>query len=248
MPKAKTFKPTTGHSASTSSSHSLSKTGKTSTSSSCAVVLDLDPWRFSEHLLPPRGIPSDIVVGVIGKAGSGKDTVADHLVRDLGFTKMALADPIRRIVETVFFVDFSAYNTDREMRDRPLPDYPNWTVRKLQQIIGTEFFRVNVDEDVWIKNLCVRISKCRTPVVVADVRFPNERDKLKDMLRKIGRKMVFVKLTRPGCEGKVGVANHASEAYDLPGDIQVVNGEAIPQLEAEVDKALQKWLGKRRRY
>lgn len=195
---------------------------------------------------PPK-LPPDIVVGVIGKAGSGKDTVADHLVRDHGFTKMALADPIRKIVETVFFVDFSTYNTDRGMRDRPLPDYPTWTVRKLQQIIGTEFFREHVDEDVWIKNLCARVSRCQYPVVVADIRFPNERDKLKAMLRAAGRHMVFVKLTRPGYDGSVGVSGHASEAHDLPGDIEIANDETVAELETAVDKALTKWSKKRRR-
>jgi len=46
-----------------------------------------------------------MIIGVAGNAGSGKDTVADHLVKHHGFVKVALADPLKRICREVF--DFS---------------------------------------------------------------------------------------------------------------------------------------------
>lgn len=42
------------------------------------------------------------ILGVAGQAGSGKDTVADKLCTDRGFTKVALADPIKRFGKRVF--------------------------------------------------------------------------------------------------------------------------------------------------
>jgi len=42
------------------------------------------------------------IVGVTGQAGSGKDTVADHLVNNHGYVKIALADPIKRFGREVF--------------------------------------------------------------------------------------------------------------------------------------------------
>lgn len=42
------------------------------------------------------------IVGVSGQAGSGKDTVADYLVEKYGFTKIALADPIKHFGYHVF--------------------------------------------------------------------------------------------------------------------------------------------------
>ena len=42
------------------------------------------------------------IVGVSGSAGSGKDTAADRLVSKWGFTKVALADPIKRYGMRVF--------------------------------------------------------------------------------------------------------------------------------------------------
>lgn len=42
------------------------------------------------------------IVGVSGNIGSGKDTVADYLVAKHGFTKIALADPIKHLGYHVF--------------------------------------------------------------------------------------------------------------------------------------------------
>ena len=42
------------------------------------------------------------IVGVTGQAGSGKDTVADRLVEEHGYMKIALADPLKRFGHVVF--------------------------------------------------------------------------------------------------------------------------------------------------
>ena len=42
------------------------------------------------------------LVGISGQAHSGKDLVADKLVKSYGFTKMALADPFKRFGSRVF--------------------------------------------------------------------------------------------------------------------------------------------------
>lgn len=45
------------------------------------------------------------IVGVTGQAGSGKDEIANHLVKKHGFQKLALADPIKRLGLNVFEFD-----------------------------------------------------------------------------------------------------------------------------------------------
>ena len=42
------------------------------------------------------------IIGVSGQAGSGKDTVADHVIKHHKFTRVALADPIKRFGYHVF--------------------------------------------------------------------------------------------------------------------------------------------------
>lgn len=43
-----------------------------------------------------------LIIGVCGKAGSGKDTIADILVKDLGFVKVAFADPLKRVCKDIY--------------------------------------------------------------------------------------------------------------------------------------------------
>jgi hypothetical protein len=43
-----------------------------------------------------------MIIGLCGQAGSGKDAVADAMVRNHGFVKVALADPLKRICREVY--------------------------------------------------------------------------------------------------------------------------------------------------
>lgn len=42
------------------------------------------------------------IIGVSGQANSGKDTIAEHLINEHGFVRVALADPIKRFGHHVF--------------------------------------------------------------------------------------------------------------------------------------------------
>lgn len=66
-----------------------------------------------------------IVLGVAGEAGSGKDTVCDHLVTKHGFVKVSLAAPLKKIVASVFpaFPDDHLYGAS-PLRSEPCAAYP----------------------------------------------------------------------------------------------------------------------------
>lgn len=65
-----------------------------------------------------------LVVGIAGEAGSGKDTVCDHLVAEHGFQKVSLATPLKQIVGKVFpkFTEESLYGPSH-LRNQTHPDY-----------------------------------------------------------------------------------------------------------------------------
>lgn len=61
-----------------------------------------------------------MIVGILGKAGSGKDTVSDILVKNHNFCKIAFADPIKRFLMDTF--DFSEEQLWGPSEKRSEPD------------------------------------------------------------------------------------------------------------------------------
>ena len=65
-----------------------------------------------------------MIVGISGSAGAGKDAAADFLVRDFGFARVALADPLKRFIKDVFDFEDDALWGPSEARSRPDLRYP----------------------------------------------------------------------------------------------------------------------------
>jgi len=65
-----------------------------------------------------------MIIALSGLSGTGKDTAADILVRNHGFVKVSLADPIKRICRDVFdFTDDQLWGPS-ESRNAPDKRYP----------------------------------------------------------------------------------------------------------------------------
>lgn len=108
------------------------------------------------------------LIGLSGKAGVGKDYIAEHYLRPAGYLPVSLADHFKLTIvgrglatyEEVFFTK---------------PPH----VRKLLQEEGTERGRDTWGVDVWCHTLGATMRRQAerwglTKFVVADVRFPNE--------------------------------------------------------------------------
>lgn len=139
-----------------------------------------------------------IVVGLSGYAGAGKDSVADILVSDYGFTKMAFAAPLKAMlrrldpiighelyagccnecsdipeVTEVRMSDAAKFGfDDQSLKHSPWAD----EVRNLWQTFGTEVFREE-DEDFWVNMAAGALGESPADrVVFTDVRFENEAE------------------------------------------------------------------------
>lgn len=175
-----------------------------------------------------------MIIGVCGKAGSGKDTIANHLVKSYSFQRIALADPVREVVKHAFGLDEFTV-CDRVEREKPLEYWDNYSVRQLLQFVATELFRDKFDKDIWVKTLWSNISKdLNKDYVISDVRFPNETN----FLRNQNINFKLIKVVRDGCDGNVGISGHESEKYDLDSDCIMYNNTTIDDLNNRLDKML----------
>lgn len=101
-------------------------------------------------------MPLDVQnIGIIGKLGSGKTSLANYLAKEFLYRRISFADPMKQMAKEFFNVE----------KGDPL-------YRELMQKLGTDWFR-SVDEDVWVKHLLGR-TKGQKRLVIDDVRFPNE--------------------------------------------------------------------------
>jgi len=176
-----------------------------------------------------------MLIGICGKAGAGKDTIGNYLVEKHGFEKIALADPIKRLVKDIFVLDdHTVY--DRVAREQPLEQWGGRSVRTLLQIIGTELFRKNIDESIWVRSLWYRVAANKEKnYVVTDVRFPNELEFLRENAKE---EFLSIKVIREGYNGKVGIVGHESEKYNLDTDLVIENSDTIEALHKKVEKLI----------
>lgn len=117
-----------------------------------------------------------MIIGLSGKIGSGKDTLADFLVYYYGYRKCAFAGKLKEIVACITCTTIEEQYT-RKGKNTFLPQFQK-TIGQLQQYIGSELFRNQLHQDVWVLALLGSI-KPNENVVISDVRFPNEADAIK---------------------------------------------------------------------
>lgn len=115
----------------------------------------------------------NIIIGLSGKIGSGKDTVAFIIQKHFGgtfiFEKGSFA---KRLKQTVALIT----NTTLEMNEEGknfIPDNMNFSLGQLQQIIG-ENFRKNIDENIWVNCCLGKREKESNIKIITDVRYGNE--------------------------------------------------------------------------
>lgn len=202
----------------------------------------LDEWlTLDMHPCPPEAArPNHRLVGMVGFAGAGKDTVADILTDD-GWTRIAFADVLREalyrldpLIPCGSQVHRLSYLVDRMGWDRVKREMGE--PRPLLQRLGTEAGRDLLGENVWVDAGMEKAAAVDGPVIVTDVRFENELA----AIRQRGGTVVYI--SRPG-HGAVN--DHPSERlaseFDsrerLP-DVRINNDQSIDVLASTVRELL----------
>jgi len=120
-----------------------------------------------------------MIIGLSGYARSGKDTMASTLCLNYGFRRVSFADPMREAIlilnpkiDSITHVAHYVEDYGWDMAKQ------NPEIRRLLQVFGTDVGRRMFGENVWI-DMAFKDIKPDENVVIADVRFPNEADAIK---------------------------------------------------------------------
>ena len=188
----------------------------------------------------PRAIP-EVIVGLSGYAGAGKDEVAKGLVHHLDFNRVAFADALKaasvaldpRLAgeEYAFLSDVIEAHGSLEAAKNGVA-----VVREFLQSFGVSM-RDHVSEDVWVRAALdaaegiLADPKLMPRVVITDVRFPNEVAGV----RALGGYLGYIR--RPG----LGAVNgHVSESLAARFD----GGHEEPDFDLTNDGTLGVLLGR----
>lgn len=154
------------------------------------------------------------LIGLIGNAGAGKNTFAEEF-HYYKFYEYSFAAPLKAACAQLFGISEYYFNNQEEKNQK----HPYWNVspREILQFVGTELVRNHLGELLgsessafWIERLKLQLihdfdSPQDVRAVITDCRFKDEVDYILSNGGKI------IHLTRPSCDGNVGIQSHSSE-------------------------------------
>ena len=179
-----------------------------------------------------------MIIGISGKAGSGKDTAAKMLEvlyanPDISYEDFAnkryknfadiqivhFADSLKETAQVLFRI--GEWETNTQEGKKTTINWIGKTVRELLQGIG-QGLRDAIDPNLWVKILFAN-TEGWSNYIIADVRYPNEVYAIKK------RNGVLIRIDRKGA----GAGNHSSEtALDdyKECDVHIENNGSIEDL------------------
>lgn len=177
------------------------------------------------------------VLGITGRARSGKDTAAVLLSTinpEKGYRRAAFADPLKDMAAILCDEPVHLFHTD--LGKASLTSLHGRTRRSLLQLLGTECLKPHFGEDVWCRLMEKKIKdgSLGPRVVITDLRFDAEAE----MVHHLGGKVLLIERLESGLAG--AEADHASERGIDPDkvDYTIQNNGSLRELEYELRKVV----------
>jgi len=134
---------------------------------------------ISQHDIDAMSGPH--LVGITGRAGSGKSAASDALV-EAGWVRMKFASPLKDMLRAIGLTD---QHIEGDLKEVPCDLLCGQTPRHAMITLGTEWGREMIGGNFWMNIAANRIATAMAAginVVVDDVRFDNEAD----LIRRLG--------------------------------------------------------------
>lgn len=180
----------------------------------------------------------NILIGLTGPTGVGKDTIALILSGTHDATRLAFGDPLKRAALEVFGMSEEWLLDDHKTRVHP---YWGITPREMFQKLGTDAVRGVFGADHWVRRLEKDYERANrygnsNVVVITDVRYNGENTEA-NWVRSQGGTVVHVQgPQRRDDVGQAHVSNMPVEWH--PGDLVIQNTGDMDALRAEVAKLM----------
>lgn len=161
-------------------------------------------------------------IALVGKARSGKDTVADYLVTKYGYTEYKFSKGVRDVINLVRGED--SHKNRRELQQ---------VGQGLRQFLG---------EDIWV-NYTLSQVKEGDRVVISDCRQSNEAERLLEegyiLIKVESDEAVRVqRMLAAGDKFTKEDLTHETEQIDLECTHTIYNNQSLEELYAQVDEIL----------
>lgn len=177
-----------------------------------------------------------MIIGIMGKKRSGKDTLAQMLVEDWDFKQFSFAEPMREFARDVFGWDDDWIENHKEDID------PYWGIsyRQFMQHLGSDYFqyilgntfpkfREVTGRGVWVKRFVKHAEKHpSTNFVISDVRFIHEAEEI----MKAGG--YLFRVVRDSAVVNQDMHMSEIEADSIEADYIIQNNRSLPELWMEL--------------
>jgi hypothetical protein len=180
-----------------------------------------------------------LLIGLTGRAGSGKDSTAAYLCQRYGFLQASFAESLRDMAAHLFdavSVDY-AHLFEHSLKGQPIAELHGASGRQILQTLG-DWGRA-LHPDWWITIMARRLgleggncAPVHDRILISDVRLPNEAAWL------AARGGLLLRLHR---EQASPVRAHITEQHvdELPANIELANnGPTLVGLHALVDSTM----------
>lgn len=158
-----------------------------------------------------------LIIGLNGAADSGKSTIASYLAHAHGFTRIRFAGRLKAMMRALGCTDAEIEGNRKEL---PCALLGGRTPRHAMQTLGTEWGRNLIAPDLWTSAWRAEVERTAGPIVVDDLRFPNERA----VTAALGGKIIQV--LRPN----TSKSEHISEQHKIAPDYIIHNEGSVADL------------------